>query len=284
MADPVAHLTDRLSVRQLAGNTDWQICEFTCNAGPDDRPLEEQHDGFTIAAVLEGVFTYRSENGQDLLHPGALLLGNHGRCFECGHEHSRGDRCISISYRPDFFGEIAASVAGNSRVRFPSGMLPQRQSFARHVAGLEAFNHGVSLRSPEDIAITLAESVLSTVADQPPTHREIAARDERRISASIRYIEEHYRDPLDLGELADAAHMSKYHFLRTFRRLTGSTPYQYLLSVRMHRAAVALTTSPANIADVAFEAGFGDLSTFNERFRAIYRVSPSAFRAGDTKA
>ncbi len=284
MADPVAHLTDTLSVRQLARSADWQICEFTCNAGIDDRPFEEQHDGFTIAAVLEGVFTYRSETGRELLHPGALLLGNHGRCFECGHEHSRGDRCISINYRPDFFAEIATSVAGSSRFSFPTGMLPQKQEFALHLAGLETITQGMSLQSPEDIAITVAEAVLSAVSDQSPAHRGIAGRDERRIAASIRYIEEHYRNPLELSELADAAHMSKYHFLRTFRRVTGSTPYQYLLSVRMRQAAIALAISPANIADIAYEMGFGDLSTFNERFRRVYRMSPSEFRAKDTKS
>ncbi|MBM1172542.1 AraC family transcriptional regulator [Microvirga arabica] len=279
MADPVAHLTEKLVVRQLARTADWQICEFTCSAGINDRPFEEQHDGFTIAAVLEGVFTYRSGTGRELLHPGALLLGNHGRCFECGHDHSNGDRCISINYRPDFFAEIATSVAGSSRFRFPTGMLPQKQMLALHLAGLETITHGMSLQSPEEIAITLAEAVLSTVSDKPLAHREVAARDERRIAASIRYIEERYRDPLELSELADVAHMSKYHFLRTFRCVTGSTPYQYLLSVRMRQAAIALTVSPANIADVAYEMGFGDLSTFNERFRRVYCAGPSEFRA-----
>jgi len=283
MTDPAAHLKDKLSVRQLAKSTDWKICEFMCHAGTDDRPFEEQHDGFTIAAVLDGVFTYRSESGRELLHPGALLLGNHGRCFECGHEHSSGDRCISINYRPDFFAEIAASVAGSSRFMFPTGMLPQKQMLAVHLAGLATITHGMSLQSPEEIAITLAEAVLSTVSDKPPAQKGVAARDERRIAASIQYIEERYRDPLELSELAEVAHMSKYHFLRTFRRVTGSTPYQYLLSVRMRQAAIALTVSPANIADVAYEMGFGDLSTFNERFRRVYYTSPSEFRAKNRK-
>jgi len=283
MTDPAAHLANKLSVRQLAKSTDWKICEFKCGAGIDDRPFEEQHDGFTIAAVLEGVFTYRSGTGRELLHPGALLLGNHGRCFECGHEHSNGDRCISINYRPEFFAEIAASVAGSSRFSFPTGMLPQTKMFALHLAGLETITHGMSLQSPEEIAITLAEAVFSTVSGKSPAHKGIPARDERRIATSIRYIEERYRNPLGLSELADVAHMSKYHFLRTFRFVTGSTPYQYLLSVRMRQAAIALTVAPVNIADVAYEMGFGDLSTFNERFRRVYRVSPSEFRAKNRK-
>ena len=42
--------------------------------------------------------------------PGALMLGNPGACFECGHEHGVGDRCLSFHFDPGFFEEIVASV------------------------------------------------------------------------------------------------------------------------------------------------------------------------------
>lgn len=72
--------------------------------------------------------------------------------------------------------------------------------------------------------------------------------------------------------------MSKYHFLRSFRRAIGMTPYQLLLSVRLRRAAVALLSSNTAVADIAYDAGFSDLSTFNNRFRARFGESPSRFR------
>jgi AraC-like DNA-binding protein len=73
--------------------------------------------------------------------------------------------------------------------------------------------------------------------------------------------------------------MSKYHFLRTFRQAVGMTPYQYLLSVRMRRTAVRLATSAAPVSAIAFETGFGDLSTFNARFRETFGMIPTAFRS-----
>jgi AraC-like DNA-binding protein len=76
--------------------------------------------------------------------------------------------------------------------------------------------------------------------------------------------------------------MSKYHFLRTFRRTVGVTPYQFLLGVRMRRAAVQLRTTPTAVATIAYDAGFGDLSTFNARFRAQFGVSPGRFRKPGT--
>jgi AraC family transcriptional regulator len=72
--------------------------------------------------------------------------------------------------------------------------------------------------------------------------------------------------------------MSKYHFLRIFRRTVGITPHQFVLDIRMRRAAIKLCTTPALIADVAFDTGFGDLSTFNGRLRQIFGMNPGRFR------
>ena len=78
--------------------------------------------------------------------------------------------------------------------------------------------------------------------------------------------------------------MSKYHFLRTFRHLVGMTPYQFVLSVRMRRAAVRLATSSEPVSAIAFETGFGDLSTFNGRFRDVFGMSPMVYRSRERAA
>ena len=104
--------------RTLAAGDGWSMREVVCRAGPSDRPFEERHDGFSVSAVIEGSFTYRSDAGHGLLYPGALLLGNNGWCFECGHAHGIGDRCISLNIHEEQFGEIAAAAASTSRFRF----------------------------------------------------------------------------------------------------------------------------------------------------------------------
>ena len=85
---------------------------MVCRSGPDDRRFEERHTRVSIAAVISGSFVYRCDSGSELLHPGALLLGNTGSCFECGHEHSRGDRCVAFHLDQDLFEEIAAATTG----------------------------------------------------------------------------------------------------------------------------------------------------------------------------
>lgn len=263
--------------RDLAAGNGWRVSEFICTAGPQDRPFEELHNSVSIAAVIAGSFNYRCPEGRALLTPGALLLGNAGTCFECGHEHSTGDHCVAFHYDPDYFAEIAASSAGSSRFRFNTPMLPALRALAHPVASAEAAARGFA-PAMDELAIGLAERVLGIASDTHPTALAPSSREQKRISRALRQIEAHCDEALDLDTLAATACMSKYHFLRCFRRLVGVTPHQYLLSARLRRAAVMLRTSDHPVSAIAFECGFGDLSTFNAQFREAFRATPGAFR------
>lgn len=264
--------------RPIARGNGWSISEFICRLGPDDRPYEERYDGATIAAVVEGSFLHRSATGTALLHPGAFLLGNAGACYECGHQHGTGDRCIGIQFAPSLFEEIAASAAGAHRFAFPAAMLPGLPALALPLADAEAQARNGCPLAMDEFAMRLAEQVVSAVSGFRGRSAAPAARDERRISQALRYIEEHADEALDLDRVAAVACMSKYHFLRSFRRAVGVTPHQFLIGLRMRRAAVRLATTPAPVAAIAYEAGCGDLSTFNRRFRHLFGASPTAFR------
>ncbi|HTN98299.1 MAG TPA: AraC family transcriptional regulator [Nordella sp.] len=264
--------------RTLAKGDGWRVSEVVCELGPRDRAFEEQHRDVTIAIVLAGSFFYRSDTGRSLMYPGALLLGNAGTCFECGHDHGTGDRCLSFHFARPLFEEIAAVATGSPGFRFPTNMLPALRQLAGQIMKVEM---GARAEDPiylEELSIGLAEAVLAVLSEDARAMSNPPARDRRRVSDVVRHIEENADQPLSLSDLAGLACMSRYHFLRTFRQVLGITPYQLLLNMRMRRAALALTTTSAEIAAIAFASGFGDLSTFNARFRTMTGMSPRAFR------
>ena len=125
----------------------------------------------------------------------------------------------------------------------------------------------------------LAKTILTIAGSSGRPSATPSARDHRRITAALRHIEQQSGETLELADLAAVAAMSKYHFLRTFRRIVGVTPYEHLLGTRMRRAAVRLCTTRAPVGSIAFDAGFGDLSTFNGRFRDVFGMPPSAYRS-----
>jgi AraC-like DNA-binding protein len=264
--------------RPLSEGHDWSIGEYVCTAGPHDRPFEERHEQVAIAAVIEGSFSYRGDTGTAMLYSGALLLGNAGTCYECSHAHSTGDRCIALHVSPAYFHEIAASRAGSGRFKFPTAVLPDVAKVLPWLAWIEARAARAERLEIDEAVPRFAQAVIGVLSDAGSTPTSPSARDERRISEVLRYIDLHATEPLSLNALARVAAISKYHFLRTFHRSAGMTPYQYLLGVRLRRAAVRLATSSEPVSAIAFETGFGDLSTFNGRFREVFGASPTAYR------
>jgi AraC-like DNA-binding protein len=103
---------------------------------------------------------------------------------------------------------------------------------------------------------------------------------EARVTRVLRMIERHICDGLDvrIKSLALEAGLSSYHFLRMFERVTGVTPHQYILRMRLREAAIRLMAEPDRVLDIALDCGFGDVSNFNRAFRAEFGMSPQAYR------
>ncbi|PXY00243.1 AraC family transcriptional regulator [Halomonas sp. LBP4] len=95
------------------------------------------------------------------------------------------------------------------------------------------------------------------------------------------YILAHLEADLSLDDISQAAHLSKYHFLRLFRQQFGITPHQYVLSCRVNAARSALEAGVVPN-DVAFRYGFADLSHFNRRFKRIYGMTPYQYQRSVT--
>jgi AraC family transcriptional regulator len=85
-------------------------------------------------------------------------------------------------------------------------------------------------------------------------------------------------EDLALDRLARLAGMSRFHFLRQFRALTGETPKQYVLRLRIERAALRLLLVRSSVLDVALECGFQNHETFTRAFKRRFGTSPSEYR------
>jgi AraC family transcriptional regulator len=304
------HIPGRPARRVLARGDGWSVSDVVCGAGPHDRPFEEQHSEVCVAIVMAGSFQYRSSAGRELMTPGSLLLGNAGQYFECGHEHGLGDRCISFSYERRYFEGIAAEAGLRSRsahfstLRVPPvrelSSLVARASAGLAESGATAPRHKQSIFTREakklarhyvehasgsnagkarweEIGVELAHQALEISCGGKPSRRNLPAA-EARVTRIVRMIEGRPDLDLGLGSLAREVKLSRYHFLRVFRQLTGLTPHRYIVRAKLRRAATRLILEPAKVLDIAFDSGFGDVSNFNHVFRREFGVSPRSYR------
>lgn len=88
-----------------------------------------------------------------------------------------------------------------------------------------------------------------------------------------------YSEQLDLDELARAAGVSKYHFLRCFAATYGKTPALYLAERRIERAQDLLRATNLTVTEVCDLVGYSSLGSFSSKFRQLVGVTPSAYQA-----
>ena len=93
------------------------------------------------------------------------------------------------------------------------------------------------------------------------------------------HIESNYQKAISLDQMASLASMSKYHFVRLFRREAGMSPVRYLKFVRIQRAKELLKRADLSVLSAAHRVGFQDVSNFNKNFKNIEGCTPSQYRA-----
>jgi len=100
-----------------------------------------------------------------------------------------------------------------------------------------------------------------------------------RFNRVVDHIQAHLAEPLDLTTLAGVACFSPYHFHRLFHGWMGETLHDFILRLRLERAAAQLAYDPGKtITAIALDCGFSSSATFARAFKGFHGLSASAFR------
>ncbi|MBR0030736.1 MAG: response regulator [Treponema sp.] len=93
-----------------------------------------------------------------------------------------------------------------------------------------------------------------------------------------KYIEENYKKPINLDDIAEHCSYSRYHISHIFHDVSGFTVFSYLLEVRMQKAKELLQNSSLSIKEISHEIGFSDQNYFSNVFKRQIGLSPVEFR------
>ncbi len=92
---------------------------------------------------------------------------------------------------------------------------------------------------------------------------------------AVQFIEQHLKALISVQDVADAAGYSVYHFSRTFNRVIGHSPYDYIMRRRLSESAKELIEPGKRIIDVAFEYQFNNPETYSRAFRRMFGMLPN---------
>lgn len=109
---------------------------------------------------------------------------------------------------------------------------------------------------------------------RPATREELY----RRVSRARDYIRAMLAEPVTLAELARIACLSPNHLLRSFRKVFGKTPHQFLTEQRLGEAKRLLLTTDSSVIEICLACGFESHGSFSSLFRGRYGFAPSHYR------
>ena len=246
------------------------------------------HDFLEMAVVSDGRGVHESQDGRTGIARGAVVLVRPGqwhgydecdslvvdnlyvgpgvaqKCFGWVHDvpavahllaASRSVRKLHLD--PDALERVVGWLGQLSASPGPDSDKGQ---------GSDAVRIGLLLAILGEVAST------SSIVASPPTRPDV-------VEEALRLLASQVAHPWSLEELAFDVHISPGHLSRLFRRSLGVPPMRYLDRLRAERAAALLIETELPIAAIGEVVGWSDPNYASRRFRLLFGVSPSGYRA-----
>jgi AraC-like DNA-binding protein len=209
----------------------------------------------------------------------------------------RGEACVrplAVFFEPELLAEArgaaCAGASADSRGRafaLAEHLGPRSDAAGRRLRRIEQglregldeawFEEQIVLLLADvlDAAQALQDGAARLACAKPATRAELL----RRLLLAADFMQSHYELPIALGDIAQAARLSRFHLVRLFGRLHGKTPREYLLAKRLAVAERLLRETRHDLSEVAVRSGFGTRSSLYRHLQRRLGVGGQALRS-----
>jgi len=219
---------------------------------------------------LEGTLYIDHDEQTIAVNPGELYFLPAGEYNRLSVKADTAFSKISIGFCGCCFGTFYNNLFGKQR-RVSIGKI--QQSFYDKLRELYAL---LEAHSEADIPLIVADGAWLLMEVARHVHREIPDS----LSEAIRLFEFNFGDSQCIAKAAATLKLSKYQLTKLFQTHLKVTPKQYLIDLRMKKAAEILQTGNTLIKETARLSGYASARIFARVFRKTYGVSPLKFRTG----
>ncbi len=231
------------------------------------------HDAYAFGITDAGVQRFRYRGAQHLAGPGSMVL------MAPDEVHTgRADRPEGWTYRMLYLdADLLRELSGD-----PHWDLKEVVVDSPRVAGLlqvglhRLWQPGLDPLTQDGILVDLATALRPLVRPRAGGGDRVRGP-EAGLQRALQLMRDEMSEPLRLGDLAQAADLSPFHFLRAFRRRFDATPHQMLMALRMQAAKDGLARGEAPV-HVAARVGLADQAHLTRRFRGMFGLTPKAYQ------
>ncbi len=233
------------------------------------------HDYYVIGFIEAGQRYLLCKNHEYIISPGDITLFNPGDVHSCEQidDKALDYRCINI--KKEIMKKTASNITGQEFLPNFSQPVLYRSELADSLQELhKMICRGETDFVKEELYLFLIGHLIQEYAGNDTSTRE--QNPCSGFKSVCNYLETNYDKSITLDELGSLAGMSKYHFLRSFTKERGISPYSYLQTIRIDKAKKLLEqgTSPA---DAALCTGFSDQSHFSNFFKKLIGLTPGQY-------
>ncbi|WP_280153628.1 AraC family transcriptional regulator [Piscinibacter sp. XHJ-5] len=228
------------------------------------------HEAFGLGAIESGVERFRYRGGEHLAPPQSLVLMNPDVLHTGRAETAQGWRYRMVYIDAD----VVAEVTGEPGWWFADPVGHDTAAAQRVSRLLAAMWQGADALALDG---ALGE-LLDTIRPHARGARApSAARPDSVLDRAVALMHDRLADTLSLEQLAAAAGLSPFHFLRRFKAQHHVTPHRMLMALRLHRAKQLLAAGVAP-AEAAADVGLVDQAHLTRRFARMYGVTPGRYQ------
>ena len=248
-------------IRKCPGQVSRIEACFTGNAYSSHR-----HDDYTIALTTGGVqsFNYRGTKQHSLAGQAVILHPDEAHDGMSGTDGPFVYRAISIDPM-----KIQEALLGRPLPFIEDGVVSSGEIVDIIFRLLGDFSHALDALEYESLIYELA--IAMNKLDEPA--ERVHTPNIKALKIVREFIEEHFLSELSLDSIAEMSGYSKWHLSRDFKTLYGTSPYQYVLCLRLCFAQSKLING-SSLIDTAYDCRFSDQSHFTRKFKQRFGVTP----------
>jgi AraC-like DNA-binding protein len=240
----------------------------------NNRLFKVYHTTYAVCTMLniDGYTEWRYRGRSVVSRPYHVALMEPGETHE--NTHTVGRWPFDVLFMSVELMNDVATGAGLGSMPHLSLATSHHPELVRAFAAFhDATRDQASLLARESRLMHALTTLLRCAAERAPRPEPSPGR--RRLLAARDYLMEHWNDDVGLARVAGIAGLSRYHFLRAFRREFGISPHQLQIAVRIEKARDLLR---AGVPVHAIEAGFADQSHFIRWFRHRMGATPREYQ------
>lgn len=249
------------------------VGHFKC--GEDFITRRDERNDYQLIHTLSGEGYLLIDGVYSLLHPGSFAL------IDCMHLHEYGTRADEWEYEYIHFTGEGMKVYLERVLQVPLILYPHNAIMLKvyfDEMTKMPFRQSEEVYAHDCAAIATCLSALINPGPPDMDKTEQHYESEREFQAVLRYIHTHFCEKISLDDLLKVSFLSKYYFCHKFKVVTGVTPYQYILKLRIERANELMRYHKLPISSIAQHVGFTGSSEFIRQYKKITGTTPGEYQ------